>query len=180
MGTSSGTTCTRELGLNKPLDMMCSSQRVWYCLDIVGSDVCGPSLDGRDDLVREGTDLAFLYQLSRKSNPVFRMELLVLNWENVGLVPGLAEASSSFSALLEMEDDLDKRLEENTSSRLLLTDGSVLWDRSHPATVEDTLTGGAGFGEMEMDAGVALTATGGWGAGGFGARCFVDLVEAGG
>lgn len=59
--------------------MMCSSQRVWYCLDIVGSDVCGPSLDGRDDLVREGTDLAFLYQLSRKSNPVFRMELLVLN-----------------------------------------------------------------------------------------------------
>lgn len=35
---------------------------------------------------------------------------------------------------------------------------------------------------MEMDAGVALTATGigGWGAGGLGARCLVDLVGAGG
>lgn len=33
-----------------------------------------------------------------------------------------------------------------------------------------------------MDAGVALTAvgTGGWGAGGLGALCFVDLVGAGG
>lgn len=40
---------------------------------------------------------------------------------------------------------------------------------------------------MEMDAGVALTAaaaaamaTGGWGAGGLGARCLVDLAGAGG
>lgn len=35
---------------------------------------------------------------------------------------------------------------------------------------------------MEMEAGVALTAagTGGWGAGGLGARCLVDLVGAGG
>lgn len=67
---------------------------------------------------------------------------------------------------------------------MLLTDGRVLCDRSHPPTVEDTLTGGTGFGEMEMDAGVALTATGtgtgGGGAGGLGARCLVDLVGAGG
>lgn len=177
---------------------------------------------------------AVVYQLSRKSNPVFRMLLLVLNWgegtrgqevgrdgdsvrdiqtgyvilyalsafylcclasfnggaitiltwENVGLASTLDEASSSFSfsTLVDRLEGLDIMLEENTSSRVLLTDGRVLWDLSHPATVDDTLTGGAGFVEMEMDAGVALTAggRGGWCAGGLGARCLVDLVGAGG
>lgn len=122
-----------------------------------------------------------IYQLSRKSNPVFRIELLVLNWENVGLPTSCAGSSCfSFSVLVETDGDLDRRLEENISSKVLLTEGSVLWDRSHPATVEETLTGGAGFEEMEMDAGVALTATGGCGAGGFGARCLVDFAGAGG
>lgn len=126
---------------------------------------------------------ACFYQLSRKSNPVFRIELLVLNWANVGLPPTSCAGSSclSFSALAETEGDFERRLEENMSSRVLLTEGSVLWDRSHPATVEETLTGGAGLEEMEMEeAGVALTATGGCGAGGLGARCLVDLAGAGG
>lgn len=138
---------------------------------------CGPSSDAEDD----GSGTA-IYQLSRKSNPVFRIELLVLNWENVGLLPASCAGSSgfSFSALVETEGDLDRRLEENISSKVLLTEGSVLWDRSHPATVEETLTGGAGLEEMEMDAGVALTATGGCGAGGLGARCLVDFAGAGG
>lgn len=97
---------------------------------------------------------------------------------------GKPSSSFSFSALVELLEGLDIKLEENISSKVLLTDGSVLWDRSQPATVEDALTGGTGFGEMEMDAGVALTAaamaTGGWGAGGLGARCLVDLAGAGG
>lgn len=99
---------------------------------------------------------------------------MLLTWEKVGLVPTWCEPSSSFSFSLDM------RLEENTSSRVLLTDGRVLWDLSHPPTDEETPTGGAG--EMEMDAGVALTATGmgGGGAGGFGALCLVDFVGAGG
>lgn len=98
---------------------------------------------------------------------------------------GEPSSSFSFSALVELLEGLDIKLEENISSKVLLTDGSVLWDRSQPATVEDALTAGTGFGEMEMDAGVALTAaaamaTGGWGAGGLGARCLVDLAGAGG
>lgn len=108
--------------------------------------------------------LTNFYQLSRKSNPVFRIELLVLNWENVGLLPESGAGSSflSFSTVVEAEGDLDMSLEGNISSKVLLTEGSVLWDRSHPPTVEDTLLmGGAGLGEMEIDAGVALTATGG-------------------
>lgn len=84
----------------------------------------------------------------------------------------------SLSTLVGMLEGLDLMLEENISSEVLLTDGRVLCDRSQPATDEAALTGGAGFGEMEMDAGVALTTTGtgGWGAGGLGARCLVDLV----
>lgn len=83
----------------------------------------------------------------------------------------------SLSTALGTLEGLGIMLEENISSKVLLTDGSVLCDRSQPATDEAAATGGAGFGEMEMDAGVALTAgTGGWGAGGLGARCLVDLV----
>lgn len=81
----------------------------------------------------------------------------LLTWEKVGLA---AEPSSTFSlsALVALLVGLDNMLEENISSRVLLTEGSVLCDRSQPATVEDELLGGTGFGEMEMDAGVALTA----------------------
>lgn len=56
-----------------------------------------------------------------------------------------------------MLEGLDKMLAENISSRALLTDGRVLWERSQPAPTVGLLTGGAGFGAMEMDAGVALT-----------------------
>lgn len=72
-------------------------------------------------------------------------------------------------------------LGENISSRALPTDGRVLWERSQPAPAAGSLAGGAGLGEMEMDALVALTAgaAGGWGAGGLGALCLADLAGAG-
>lgn len=100
----------------------------------------------------------------------------------MGLLLGGASSSFSFSTLVGTAEGLDIMLEENISSMVLPTEGRVLWDRSHPATVEDTLTGGAGLGVMEMDAGVALTAVGmgGGGAGGLGALCFMDLVGGGG
>lgn len=42
------------------------------------------------------------YQLSKKSNPVFRIELLVLNCEKVGLEAGEASAfSTSLTVLLD-------------------------------------------------------------------------------
>lgn len=96
----------------------------------------------------------------------------------------MGEASSplGLSMTVGRLGDLGMRPEENTSSTVVPTDGRVLWDRSQPATDEETLTRGAGLGEMEMDAGVALTTTGagGGGAGGLGARCLMDLEGAGG
>lgn len=68
---------------------------------------------------------AVVYQLSKKSNPVFRMLLLVLNWAKVGLV-GEASSAFSFSPLVAILEDFGIKLEENTSSRVLLTDGRVL------------------------------------------------------
>lgn len=64
------------------------------------------------------------YQLSRKSNPVFRMLLLVLNWAKVGLPD--KSSSFSFSIVLGVLEGLDIMLEENTSSTVLPADGSVL------------------------------------------------------
>lgn len=105
-----------------------------------------------------------------------------LTWENVGLISKLVEALSSFSTEAGSPDGLDIMLEENISSRLLPTNGRVLWDLSQPPV--EVLVGGAGLGAMEMEAGVALTVeeggTGGWGAGGLGALCLVDLAGAGG
>lgn len=51
-----------------------------------------------------------------------------LTWEKVGLASNFGEASSSFSfsTLVEMLEGFDIRLEENISSRVLLTDGKVL------------------------------------------------------
>lgn len=64
------------------------------------------------------------YQLSKKSNPVFRMLLLVLYCEKAGLPVCM---SSSFSlSLVDSKGVLGPRPGLNTSSTELLTDGSVL------------------------------------------------------
>lgn len=88
----------------------------------------GPSWNGDDesDSFSVATRLGSrCYQLSRKSNPVFRMLLLVLNWEKVGLAAG-PSSTLSFSALVALCVGLDNMLEENISSTVLLTEGSVL------------------------------------------------------
>lgn len=68
---------------------------------------------------------ALVYQLSKKSNPVFRMLLLVLYWAKVELV-GEPSSPFSLSTLVGWLEGLDMGLEENTSFRVLLTDGRVL------------------------------------------------------
>lgn len=102
----------------------------------------------------------------------------------MGLTSKGGETSSalSFSAAPPGFEGFDIRLDENISSRVLLTDGRVLWDLSQPPTEDEAAMGGAGVGAMEMDAGVALTATGAGscGAGGLGALGFMDLAGAGG
>lgn len=95
----------------------------------------------------------------------------------------LADPSSSFSTVAAGLEGFDLKLEENISSRVLLTEGRVLWDLSQPPTDDDdTLTGVTGAGAMEMDAGVALMAVevGGWGARGLGALGLVVLAGTGG
>lgn len=63
----------------------------------------------------------------------------------------------------------------NTSSVVLLTEGSVLWALSQPSSNEGTIAGGVGV--TLMAAGVMLMGTGGGGggAGGFGALCLAGL-----